>query len=303
MLKRVAVMISTYNGEKFLREQIESIEKQKGDFILDLWVRDDGSNDGTIAILKEYAAKGILTWYNGTNQRSAKSFLDLLRHCGRYDYYAFCDQDDVWYADKIARGIAALKKEQRPALYFSNARMVDRNLEDLGRNVYRIAPHTDFDTLAIAGGLLGCTMILNGKLRELLCSGKKPEKLVMHDFYVALVCSAMGGKILYDPVPSMKYRQHEKNVIGVPKGKIDKIKSRVSYLTKEPEVSIAEQAESVLQIYGSQMNLEKRKWLQNVAGYRQKIRTRIALALSTKTKYDSKNKAVSLRAALLLGKR
>ena len=99
---RVAVLMSTYNGEKYLNEQIDSILSQSGNFELSLLVRDDGSTDETINILNKYQNLGKLKWYSGKNLGPGKSFIDLLYKTHGYDYYAFSDQDDVWMTGKIA---------------------------------------------------------------------------------------------------------------------------------------------------------------------------------------------------------
>lgn len=295
--------MSAYNGEKYIREQIDSILVQRADFELDLWVRDDGSEDGTQAILDEYAKEGLLQWYTGINLRPAYSFMDLVKHCNGYDYYAFADQDDVWDADKLKRGINAIAKQEKPILYFSNVRLVDADLNDLGRNAYKETPRTDFYTLSCAGGLLGCSMVFNDKLAKLLQEKPIPEKIVMHDFYLALVCQACGGEILYEEKPSMKYRQHDGNVVGVSYGLLRKIKSRIAGITKKAPVSIADQARMVADAYGDMMDEEKLAWLKGIAIYRNSVSDGIRLAFSPRVKYINFNMGLKNRMAILLRNR
>ena len=295
--------MSTYNGEKYLKEQIESILKQKGEFKLDLWVRDDGSIDETKMILDEYAQKGCLKWYAGKNVGSAQSFMELVMNCSGYDYYAFADQDDVWNLNKLAKGIKKIGNREDAALYFSNARLVDAELNDIGKNVYTEIPRTDFCTLSCAGGILGCTIIINEGLAKHLRNKIIPKKIVMHDFYVALVCKALDGKILYENKATLKYRQHETNVVGVPYGLVRTIKSRMREIVKEPAVSISSQAEEIICIYGSEMLEEKRKWLQIVAEYKLCLTNRIYLALDRRVKYINFNIGLKNRIAILLGNR
>ena len=161
---KVAVLMSTYNGEKYLEEQIDSILNQSGEFHVDLWVRDDGSSDSTKDILEQYRNDGKLQWYTGDNLKSAHSFFDLIKKSRGYDYYAFADQDDYWLENKLKAGIIQLESITNAALYCCNAELVNQNLYSLGRTVYRQTPKTDFYTLSCAGGLLGCTMIFNKKL-------------------------------------------------------------------------------------------------------------------------------------------
>ena len=183
---RVAVLMSTYNGENYMKEQIESILNQRGNFELDLWVRDDGSTDATKKILMQYEIEKKLHWYEGRNLKPALSFMDLIKHCENYDYYAFADQDDYWMPDKLWTGIMQIKDIKTPSLYCSNAELVNDKLKSLGRDVYKCDPKTDIYTLACAGGLLGCTMIFNCALAQMIQNYSIPERLVMHDFILRL---------------------------------------------------------------------------------------------------------------------
>lgn len=303
---KVAVLMSTYNGEKYIAEQIESILNQKGDFLIDIYVRDDGSKDNTTNILNYYKYKKEkkLTWYTGKNLKPAKSFYDLLLHCTGYDYYAFSDQDDFWKEDKIQNGISHLTRlDEIPALYCSNAELVDDKLKSLGRNVYKSAPKTDFETVVCAGGLLGCTMILNAKLVDMIIKVKEYPEMVLHDFYVAALCVSIGGKIIYDANPTMKYRQHENNVVGVSYGILKTIQKRLQDIMYKEPIGIAGQASSILDNYIDCLEEEEKRWLCVVANYKHGIINRFRLAFSRKTKYINKNIEVKLRLSILLGNR
>ena len=300
---RVAVLMSTYNGENYMKEQIESILNQRGNFELDLWVRDDGSTDATKKILMQYEIEKKLHWYEGRNLKPALSFMDLIKHCENYDYYAFADQDDYWMPDKLWTGIMQIKDIKTPSLYCSNAELVDDNLKSLGRDVYKCDPKTDIYTLACAGGLLGCTMIFNCALAQMIQNYSIPERLVMHDFYIALVCVAVKGSIRYDEDSYMLYRQHENNVVGVSYGFLNKITSRCRDIVTREKNGIDSQAEQILKIYGSRIGKEEKRWLEKISGYRRNLFTRLELAASFKTRYMNKNMAVKLRMAILLGNR
>lgn len=106
--KTVAVLMATYNGERFLREQLDSLLNQK-DVTVKILVRDDNSKDSTVSILEEYKSKSLLQWYTGEHLGVEKNFLDLLRHAPEADYYAFCDQDDVWDDNKLSVAINHLR--------------------------------------------------------------------------------------------------------------------------------------------------------------------------------------------------
>ena len=128
-MKKVLVLLSTYNGEKYLREQLDSVLSQEG-VDVSLLIRDDGSKDGTLNILKEYSVKDNVNYYEGVNCGPSESFHDLMRHAKGYDYYAFCDQDDVWNNDKLITAVRLLeeKKQDLPLLYCSNLNVVDEHL-------------------------------------------------------------------------------------------------------------------------------------------------------------------------------
>lgn len=301
---KVAVLMSTYNGERYLAEQIDSILNQKGGFLIDLYVRDDGSNDNTTSILNLYQQKRKLVWYTGKNIKPAKSFYNLLLHCTDYDYYAFSDQDDFWEESKIQNGISHLASlKEIPALYCSNAELVDDKLNYLGRNVYKTPPKTDFETVLCAGGLLGCTMILNAKLVNMITKVQEYPRMVLHDFYVAALCASIGGKIIYDNSTTMKYRQHESNVVGVSHGFLKTVQARFRDITYHEPIGISGQANSILSNYADYLDVGKRKWLCAVANYRHGIINRFKLAFSSRTKYINRNIGIKLRLSILLGNR
>lgn len=300
---KVAVLMSTYNGDKYLKKQIDSILNQSGDFHVDLWVRDDGSSDFTKDILEQYKQDGKLQWYTGSNLKPAHSFFDLIKKCRGYDYYAFADQDDYWLEDKLQVGITQLKKLNTPALYCCNAELVDQNLCPLGREVYRQQPKLDFYTLSCAGGLLGCTMIFNKELATLLQDKPVPQKMIMHDFYIALVCLALDGQIIYDRNVYIKYRQHERNVVGVSYGKMATLYQRIKEIMTKPDITVSEQASEVLHNYKKDMNDNKRKWLIVLDRTNKSLLYRIKVACSKKTVYINWNMGLKNRIALLLGNR
>ena len=301
-MTRVAVLMSTYNGEKYLREQIETILNQKGDFELKLFVRDDGSKDNTVNILEEYKNKYGIEWYQGNNYGSAKSFMDLVRRVKGFDFYAFADQDDFWLENKIVSGITKISSEA-PELYCGNGMVVDEKLAFSGNNVYKKTPSIDFDTVTCAGGLLGCTMIFNEKLAQIVREHNMPEYMIMHDFYIALICLGIGGKIYYDANPYIKYRQHGSNVVGVSRGTFGKIKDRLSSIIIKQKISIQEQANDIVEKYEDVLLPKNTECLKVVSGYKKNLWTRLCLSVSRKTKYVNWNKSITMRLAILFGNR
>ena len=127
-MKKVLVLMSTYNGQMYLKEQLVSIYAQKG-VDCTLLVRDDGSSDCTKQILAEEEKNGNLRWYEGRNVGPARSFWDLLLNAPKCEWYAFSDQDDVWHEDKLKAALEQFGNcVDRPALYFGQTQLVDENL-------------------------------------------------------------------------------------------------------------------------------------------------------------------------------
>ena len=301
---KVIILMSVYNGENFIEEQLNSIFSQTGDFEIEVWVRDDGSKDGTISILKKYEEGKKLYWYSGKNLKPAHSFMDLIMHSCKADYYAFSDQDDVWLNDKLKRSIKRLENISGiPAIYCSNAELVDENLNSLGRTVFESIPRTDLYTLSCAGGLLGCTMVFNNQLAEIIKNSKMPQKIVMHDFFISELCLAVGGKIIYEPEVTIKYRQHENNVIGVSHGIVKTIRERFKDMNTYMYPGISEQSKEILSIYFELINSDAKKWLRTISTYKKSLYKRIKLATSKKTRYANWNLGLKNRIAILKGNR
>lgn len=212
---KITVLMSTYNGDRYLTEQIESILNQK-DAHVNIIVRDDGSTDQTQAILRQYQEKGALTFYTGENLGPERSFLHLLQHAPQSDYYAFADQDDVWLDDKLSTGIERLKAhEDKPALYFSQTQLTDASLHSIPSVV--IHPYLTFGEMLIYKFIGGCTMIMNNALRTTV-GNFVPKQMPMHDLWIYSIALAADAYIVFDPQPHILYRQHGNNAVGQGQG-------------------------------------------------------------------------------------
>lgn len=300
---RLAVLMSTYNGEQYLHQQIASILNQNVDFQVDLWVRDDGSTDQTQIILQHYADQGRLRWYTGENLRAAKSFLDLIHHCPGYDYYAFSDQDDYWYPDKLKNCAAKLMHISEPAISYANARLVDQSLHFLGRNVFEKQPHLDFYSVTCNAGIMGCTMVFNSAMAKLIQSVSIPQDLVMHDYYLGIVCALHDGVIVYQDTPCMDYRQHGQNVVGFARNKIDALKDRIGQLTIKKGNTLDKMAAEICRLYPHVQDMQKWKWLFDVGQYQKSLFSALKLATDMKPHYYSFNTGITARMAFFLRNR
>ena len=206
--KKVAVLLSTYNGEKYVGAQIHSILTQSYKNIV-LVVRDDGSSDKTVKIVKEYMENySNIKLVEGKNLGFIKSFFELLK-LEQADYYAFADQDDVWLPDKIAFAVKSLDKldNSKPNMAFSNSDYYDVDMK-------LIKEGEKGKTFSFTNSLYECvtqgmTMVINQKTKDTVLD-YMPERVFFHDWWVYMICSGMGN-VAYDDVTTVKYRRDGKN--------------------------------------------------------------------------------------------
>lgn len=212
-MKKVLILMATYNGEKYLQEQLDSLYAQQ-DVDIDILARDDGSSDLTQKILEENSKKHKLTWYQGEHKNVSKGFYELMKKAAKleYDFYAFCDQDDVWDPDKLKIAVAAIENEDNSALSYSGQRLVDENLNFI--EDHRLNDERTLKTRFVLSDFAGCTGVFNRILLNEVIKFE-PEYMLMHDTWILRVCLALGGKVVVDPEPRMNYRQHTGNTLGL----------------------------------------------------------------------------------------
>jgi glycosyltransferase involved in cell wall biosynthesis len=219
--RTVTILLCTLNGERFLTQQLESLRLQT---FMDwkLIASDDGSSDCTVPILqafKKACEPGRVEIVEGPQRGAAANFLSLAcREDLASDYYAFCDQDDVWEADHLARAIGILERTgSMPAVYGSRTRLIDSAGQDIGLSPLftRLPAFRNALVQSIAGGN---TMVFNGRARELLALCGADVVVPSHDWWLYQATSACGGHVCYDARPSVRYRQHGRNLVGSNKG-------------------------------------------------------------------------------------
>ncbi len=213
-----AIMLCTYNGARFLADQLDSLQAQTHQNWMVI-ASDDGSADQTLEILQNYQAKwpiGRLTIRNGPQKGFCQNFLSLA--CDpeiKADYYAFCDQDDVWLPEKLTfalQNIVHNQEIQVPYLYGGRTIYVDEKLKPCGNSPLFMFPPSFRNALvqSIAGGN---TMVFNSAAKRLI------EKVGVvhvpsHDWWVYQLISGAEGKTFYDPTPHILYRQHDEALVG-----------------------------------------------------------------------------------------
>ncbi|MCU6733090.1 glycosyltransferase [Diplocloster agilis] len=228
-MKSVLVVMSTYNGERFLKAQIDSILEQKYVQVT-LKIRDDGSSDRTPDIIKSYGKQYDNICYDlGDNIGFRKSFFDTLIHSeDQYDYYAFADQDDVWDTEKLYQAVTCLEKESNELkLYASGLRVVDENLNFMYNNRFKGIRIT-YGSALTRQRLAGCTMVFSAALFRLCGRFHITEKmgnLFSHDAAVYYICLACGGTVVFEPDGYINFRRHSGTVTEHGKGLLGRISS------------------------------------------------------------------------------
>ncbi len=302
-MEKILVLMSTYNGECYLKEQIDSILAQEGCQV-QLLIRDDGSTDHTKEIIREYIQKNApveLLEDNGKNLRAPKSFLRLVKEAPNdYSYYAFADQDDVWDRDKLMQGICALADHDQPMLYCSNARLVDEKLQSLGLNVYRRTKYTDYKSVILTGNYMGCTMVFNQKLKKICTNMPELELCHMHDTVLTMLCVLYGGLVIFDETPHMDYRQTGNNTVGVALGIRAKIKEKLQ-IFDEKKIWRSKQCKALVDVV-SDGDPKVLDFLRLIADLPEKRSSRVKVIFDRDVKYESKIKNIEVMIKVLTGK-
>jgi len=221
----IDIVLATYNGEKHIAEQINSIQQSVHyvELISRLIIIDDGSNDSTISIVQTYANndKKIEIHANQTGKNGAKHNFCAGLNLSTAEYVMMCDQDDVWHPEKIQLSLLRIKQLEgvfynQPILVFTDKEIVDEQLNLIKGSDYLLSKlskewHKKTERLLQRNVVSGCTTMMNQNLLKMALPF--PEQAFMHDWWLALIASYYGQVSLIDK-PLMKYRQHDNNVIG-----------------------------------------------------------------------------------------
>jgi len=215
--QRVAVLLGTKDGAAFINEQLESLAAQSWPLV-DLWVSDDGSTDGTATIVEAWRSrwnKGSLTLVDGPRQGFPANFRSMIIDPRiEADYYVFCDQD-VWEHDRLGSAVSWMEAQDTdmPLLFCSRTATISATGRAVGYSPLfpRQPSFRNALVQSIAGGN---TMLLNRKARDLLAKASAGTDFISHDWWAYLIVAAGGGKIRYEPRPLVRYRQHRTNLVG-----------------------------------------------------------------------------------------
>ena len=223
--KRIEILMAAYNGTPYIREQIDSILGQT-DTNWHLTISDDGSTDGTDAIIDEYARQypgRVQRVYSGRRFGGAKGhFFWLTEQCDA-DYIAYCDDDDTWRPDKLEKLQKAMRDAEerlgndKPLLVFSDQTVTDDKLNKLAPSLMRYQKqyfeYFDYRSILLQNVVTGGAMMVNRALARLALRCVEPSQVIMHDWWMAAV-AARFGEIVYIDEPLGAYRQHGHNSVG-----------------------------------------------------------------------------------------
>lgn len=296
----IQVLMSTYNGEKYLEEQLDSLLNQSYKN-MKILIRDDGSKDRTIDILDEYSKKYSekIKCIYGENIGVIASFLELInRSDGNCKYFAFCDQDDIWLKEKVEKAVDKMK-DDIPFLYFSNKILVDENLNILKKETSNLS--ITLENSLIENLATGCTVMVNKKLLDVIKNKNiNHQKILMHD-WLLFILSNLLGEVYFDKNAYILYRQHSNNVVGIEINIIKKNWKKFKRLKEGKKKAFKEQISEILKISKNKIKKEKYDDILELIDANNFIR-RYRVIKKIKMKRQNKLENVIFKSLYILGK-
>lgn len=300
---KVVVLLATYNGEKYIEEQINSIYNQDFTGEILVYIRDDGSKDNTEKVLErvEKRDKRSFLFSKEENIGPQKSFLKLIEDAPKADYYFFADQDDVWMKHKIQSAVNMMQNQlQEYVLYCSDYALTDGDLNVVKEHTVNVQADTfHFLKTLLYNQFPGCVMGFNYNLlcflREL-----KIESCMMHDS-LALAVAAAVGIICYDKTPSIYHRIHDSNVIGHGHKKIEPTKwivEKWNLLIKKENYDMSEIADRILSV-GKDKVLNYKNDIMELRDFKKSYLNTFQLLSNPDTKDGFNRTALSIRCKIL----
>ena len=297
---KICVIMSVYNGDKYIREQLDSIYNQAFDGKLTIYIRDDGAPKKAQEYLASYVReKGeSLIIENGENMGPSRSFVEAIKHAPEADIYVLSDQDDVWKPGKIKAILKGIVTDTMPMLWFSNYDVVDNKLNPIRKKAINNPVDDDIRVL-FYNNVPGCVMAFNYALRKLV-SDLKIDDVRMHDIML-LNLALLYGKTYFDDDSYVLYRQHSNNAVGYGHKKIDTvrwIKNKIKFLGSKETYYTSEYAGLIAKgIQG-----EKKKEYEFLNTYKRPFINRIILLRKPYTKSKISRSSVSIALRILLGR-
>ena len=295
----VAVLLATFNGEKYLHEFLNSLCAQNyKDFCI--YVRDDGSRDATLDILTEYENKLDISLLHGGERLGAfQNFFRLLQMAGdAHACYMLADQDDYWYPDKIERAWQTVgDRPEEIILYCTRLEYVDAKLDSLGFS--KIPQLLAFENAVVENIASGCTIAVTPRVKRNLVI-PDTRYFIAHDWWLYIYCSA-AGKVIYDERPSLQYRLHSSNTIGATTSRLEELKRRIQRYIKNKHVFL-HLSQQFLLCYGHALPRQRRDLLQGIIKNAQTLSGRLRMALQPSFSRQSRIDNLIFRMIYLFGR-
>lgn len=318
-MEKVLVLLSAYNGSRFIGEQLDSLIAQEG-VETHVLVRDDGSTDDTADIVSARSRNDKrITLLKGHRLGFAMSFMELVSeayaHIGEYDYFAFCDQDDYWFPRKLLAATTKIREKGtgvKPTLYWSAYTLADEQLTPLWRRPDEentddsstnpaYTPVMTKPAILVRYFMLGCTMVFDRNMVQFIHDHKPKGNVTMHDLWLSQT-AIFFGQVIYDPRSFILYRQHGNNVAGVDlswKGRWRRFKKSLS--TYERRHFREVNAKLLMDTYRDIMPEEDRKLVESVAHYRDSLAARMHLLRNRNISMGSFTSDLFIKARIILG--
>ncbi len=297
---KIAVIMSSYNGEQCIERQLNSIFSQKNVDVL-VFVRDDGSVDGTINILEKYK-KNYKNFFfeKGNNVGWQQSFMLALENAPEADFYAFSDQDDFWFDDKLSVAVSLLKLRNcdKPILFHCNKLTTDENLAPLPKQVQRLSKPLNRKNALVQEYVQGCSVVMNRKAKELVLRNR-PKATIPHDFWCALICYLF-GEIIYNNDPYFYHISYGTNASG--EGHLWRSRwSRFKrFFSNEPLYHLP--IRELIEGYDDLLLESDKKFINQVKNYKKSFFIKLKLLGSFEFRRKSFIGTLSLKISILLNK-
>lgn len=307
-MKSVSVLMSTYNGEFYIKDQLDSILNQEG-VKVKIYIRDDGSTDKTVEIIKLYQkSNNNITLLEDGNIGATKSFYRLSNYINNseidFDFYAFADQDDIWHSDKLSRAVNILERmnNDKPNLYYSNLNLYNDTNSLNGKLLESgIVKNTKEQSLAQIF-TYGCTCVFNKEALNKFCRLDE-SKDIYHDNWIYLVCKFLGNTY-YDEESYIKYRQHDNNLSGKKnrgfKLFIERLKKMLNY--SKLGNPFEKMSKNMIELFYEDLSEEDIKLICTVANYRNSIICKLRLLFSNKIVSTKPMKNLCIKVRVLINK-
>ena len=296
----ICVIMSVYNGNKYIKEQLDSIYNQDFDGMLTVYIRDDGAPEKAQNYLASYVREkgNSLIIENGINMGPSRSFVEAIKHAPKADVYILSDQDDIWKPGKIRAILEEIDTDVTPMLWFSNYDVVDNKLNLIRKQAIKEPVKDDLRVL-FYNNVPGCVMAFNDALRKMVLN-LKIDNVRMHDIML-LNLALLFGKTYFDNTSYVLYRQHSNNAVGYGHKKVDAVKwlrDKMTFLRSGETYYTAEYSE----IVAKAIQGEQKQEYEFLSMYKRPFINRIKLLGKPYTKSNISRSSVSIGIRILLGR-